>query len=87
MLQYTIFYFTTFNFQGVEEVLKKWSKMAATQEHVPLELHMFTVVMKSLTRFAFGEYFKDEKALIAFRKDYDLVSDLLDTRCFYSQLF
>jgi len=66
----------TFLFQITEELLKTWTKMATTQEHVPLGMHMSAVVMKSVTRFAFGEYFKDEKALIAFRKDYDFVSDL-----------
>jgi len=75
----TLFFtFMSLLFQLAEEILKKWSKMAAAQEHVPLERHMSALVMKSHTRFAFGEYFKDEKALVAFRKESDFVSDTVD---------
>ena len=47
--------------------------MAGGKEHIPLSIHMFSFVMKTLMRFAFGDYFKDEKSLLAFRKDYDQV--------------
>ena len=47
--------------------------MAGGKEHIPLSIHMSSFVMKTLMRFAFGDYFKDEKSLLAFRKDYDQV--------------
>lgn len=56
-----------------DELSQKWSKMADSTQHIPLSVHMAGAVMKILSRFAFGDYFKDEKLLISFRKDYDLV--------------
>ena len=47
--------------------------MADSNQHIPLSVHMAGAVMKILSRFSFGDYFKDEKSLIEFRKDYDLV--------------
>ncbi|XP_067944121.1 cytochrome P450 20A1-like [Watersipora subatra] len=56
-----------------EELCDQWAKCAKSEEHIPLSLNCSAIVMKALTRFAFGDYFKNETALNNFRKDYDLV--------------
>lgn len=55
-------------------MIEKLSKMAETEEHIPLAEHAYDTVMKALTRYAFGDFFKSDEALNQFRKDYDHVS-------------
>ena len=58
---------------------RQWTKFAESEEHIPLSLNSSAIVMRALTRFAFGDYFKDEEQLNSFRKDYDHVSKDLPT--------
>ena len=55
-------------------MVDKWRHYSDTGERIPLSEHSYDCVMKSLTRYAFGEYFKNEEALHEFRRDYDHVS-------------
>ena len=55
-------------------MVEKWRHYSDTGERIPLSEHSYDCVMKSLTRYAFGEYFKNEEALHEFRRDYDHVS-------------
>lgn len=48
--------------------------MSGDDQHIPLGMHLSALVMKTLTRYAFGDYFNSDQAIYKFREDYDLVS-------------
>lgn len=48
--------------------------MSGSDQHIPLSMHMSALVLKTLTRFAFGEYFNSDEAIVKFKEDYDMVS-------------
>ena len=49
-------------------------KSLPKDEHISLHQYSMALVLKGITRTSFGEYFKDDKATLAFRKNYDIVS-------------
>ncbi|XP_067944170.1 cytochrome P450 20A1-like [Watersipora subatra] len=68
--------------QICEELCDKWESVAGTGEHMPLSVNFSSLVMKSLTRFCFGDYFKDEEAMNAFTRDYNQCFHIMEQSIF-----
>ena len=64
------------HYQVCDELISKWSDMSGDDQHIPLGMHLSALVMKTLTRYAFGDYFNSDQAIYKFREDYDLVSSI-----------
>jgi len=58
-------------------MLDKWSTLPPG-EHIAISEQLMIVVLRALTRFAFGDYFKDDAAMLEFKRDYEVVSDIKD---------
>ncbi|KAG7503356.1 cytochrome P450 20A1 [Solea senegalensis] len=56
----------------VEELVGKWSSFPDDQ-HIPLCAHLLGLAMKTVTQLALGERFKDDTAVISFRKNHDAI--------------
>ncbi|XP_074651850.1 cytochrome P450 20A1-like [Tubulanus polymorphus] len=55
----------------VEELINKWATMVDDQ-HIPVRNHMTALALKSIAKGSFGDYFNDDKAIMTFRKCYDI---------------
>ncbi|XP_077443297.1 cytochrome P450 20A1 isoform X1 [Stigmatopora argus] len=58
--------------QLVEELVGKWVSFPEAQ-HIPLCAHLLGLSMKTITRLALGERFKDDAQVISFRKNHDAI--------------
>uniref|UniRef100_A0A7N6A254 Cytochrome P450, family 20, subfamily A, polypeptide 1 n=1 Tax=Anabas testudineus TaxID=64144 RepID=A0A7N6A254_ANATE len=56
----------------VEELVGKWKSFPETQ-HTPLGAHLLGLAMKTVTQLALGERFRDDVAVISFRKNHDAI--------------
>lgn len=56
----------------VEEMVEKWKSFPESQ-HTPLCAHLLGLAMKTATQLALGERFRDDTAVISFRKNHDMV--------------
>ncbi|KAL4609036.1 cytochrome P450 20A1 [Arapaima gigas] len=56
----------------VEELVGKWQSFPESQ-HTPLCAHLLGLAMKSVTRLALGERFRDDAEVIRFRKNHEAI--------------
>ncbi|XP_072027850.1 cytochrome P450 20A1-like [Amphiura filiformis] len=64
------YYMGIFN-ELVSELVTKM-KTLPKDEHIPLQQYCTALVLKGITITSFGDYFKDDKACLSFRKNYDI---------------
>ncbi|XP_074657261.1 cytochrome P450 20A1-like isoform X1 [Tubulanus polymorphus] len=55
----------------VQEMIDEWTTLADGQ-HINVADHMALIVLKSVTRCNFGDYFSDQKSITTFKNNYDI---------------
>ncbi|XP_055362896.1 cytochrome P450 20A1 isoform X2 [Betta splendens] len=56
----------------VEKLVEKWKSFPDAQ-HTPLCAHLLGLAMKTVTQLALGEHFREDAAVISFRKNHDTI--------------